>query len=58
MKIIKTKLQNKLKDNLLNDCLTAYIEKEFVEKFSSDSIIDEFSSMKKRKSHFTFKKKS
>nr|XP_027096340.1 uncharacterized protein LOC113716245 [Coffea arabica] len=57
MKIIKTKLQNKMEDNFLNDCLTVYIEKEVAKKFSSDSIIDEFSSMKERRTQFTSKKR-
>ena len=57
MKIIKTKLRNKMEDNFLNDCLTVYIEKEVAEKFSSDSIIDEFSSMKERRTQFTSKKR-
>ncbi|XP_071933013.1 uncharacterized protein [Coffea arabica] len=57
MKIIKTNLQNKMEDNFLNDCLTVYIEKEVAKKFSSDSIIDEFSSMKERRAQFTSKKR-
>ncbi|XP_071911753.1 uncharacterized protein [Coffea arabica] len=57
MKIIKTNLRNKMEDNFLNDCLTVYIEKEVAEKFSSDSIIDEFSSMKERRAQFTSKKR-
>ena len=41
----------------MKDWLTVYIEKKVVEKFSIDLIIDEFSSMKECKSHFTFKKR-
>ena len=46
-----------MEDNFLNDCLTMYIEKQVVEKFSTDSIIDKFNSMKERSTHFTFKKR-
>ncbi|XP_071916289.1 uncharacterized protein [Coffea arabica] len=57
MKIIQTKLQNEMEDNFLNDCLTVYIEKKVTKKFSSDSIIDEFSSRKERRAQFTSKKR-
>ena len=46
-----------MEDNFLNDCLTVCIEKGVVKKFSTDSIIDEFSSMKEHKVQFTFKKR-
>ena len=36
--------------------LTVYIEREVVRKFSIDSIIDEFSSIKEHKPQFTYKK--
>ncbi|XP_062093088.1 uncharacterized protein LOC133798644 [Humulus lupulus] len=55
MKIIKTKLRNKMEDNFLSDCLTVCIEKEIAAKFSSDSIIiDDFASMKNRRVQLTF----
>ena len=41
----------------MNGCLTMYIEKEVGEKFSTDSIIDEFSSMKEYKVQFSIKKR-
>ncbi|XP_062075657.1 uncharacterized protein LOC133779756 [Humulus lupulus] len=56
MKIIKTKLRNKMEDNFLSDCLTICIEKEIAAKFSSDSIIDDFASMKNRPVQLTFNK--
>ena len=46
-----------MKDNFLNDYLTVCIEKKVIEKFSIDSIIDKFNSMKEHNTHFTFKKK-
>ena len=42
MKLIKTSLRNKMNDKFLADYLTVYIEKEIAEKFSSDSMIDDF----------------
>ena len=58
MKIVKTKLRNKMEDNFLNDCLIVYIEKEITAKFSSESIIDEFASMKDRRAQLIFKKRN
>ena len=40
----------------MNDYLTVYIEKEVGLKFSTNSIVNEFSSIKERKAQFTFKK--
>ena len=42
MKHVKTALHNKMEDNLLADCLTLYIERDFVKNVNVDSIIDEF----------------
>ena len=52
MKIIKTRLQNKMEDEFLADNMIIYIEKEIVETFSYDSIIDEFSDLKERRANF------
>ncbi|XP_058775476.1 uncharacterized protein LOC131649734 [Vicia villosa] len=49
MKIIKTRLRNKMEDEFLADNMMLYIEKEIVDHFSTDSIIDEFKSLKERK---------
>ncbi|XP_029148336.1 uncharacterized protein [Arachis hypogaea] len=49
MKIIKTRLRNKMEDDFLADSLVIYIEKEIAEKFSSDSIIEDFKSLKTRR---------
>ncbi|XP_057745643.1 uncharacterized protein LOC130963557 [Arachis stenosperma] len=46
MKIINTRLRNKMEDDFLVDSLVIYIEKEIAEKFSSDSIIEDFKSLK------------
>ncbi|XVE72215.1 hypothetical protein DITRI_Ditri11bG0021600 [Diplodiscus trichospermus] len=56
MKIIMTKLRNKMEDGFLNDFLIAYIEKEIAAKFNIESIIDEFSSMKERRAQFRYKR--
>jgi len=52
MKIIKTRLQNKMEDEFLVDNMIIYIEKEIVENFSSDSIIDELRDLKERRTIF------
>lgn len=49
MKIIKTRLRNKMDDEFLADNMMLYIEKEIAEYFTTDSIIDEFKSLKERK---------
>ena len=46
-----------MEDNFLNDCLIVYIEKEITTKFSSESIVDEFASMKYCQAQLIFKKK-
>ena len=48
MKIVKTKLCNRMKDDFLANYLIVYIEKEIVERFTTDMIIDDFYYMKKR----------
>ncbi|XP_062114795.1 uncharacterized protein LOC133826804 [Humulus lupulus] len=55
MKIIKIKLRNKMEDSFLNDCLIVCIEKEIATKFSTESIIDEFASIKNRQAQLTYK---
>ena len=42
MKIIKTKLRNKMKGRFLADSMTVYIEREIAASISSDSIINYF----------------
>ena len=52
MKIIKTRLHNKIEDEFLLDNLAVYIEKKITENFTTDSILDEFRSLKERKLQF------
>jgi len=40
MKLLKTRLQNKMEDDFLRDCMIVYIEREIAMKFTTDSIID------------------
>jgi len=52
MKIIKTRLRNKMEDEFLTDNMIIYIVKEIAENFSFDSIIDEFKDLKERRAIF------
>ena len=47
MKIIKTRLRNKIKDKFLINSIIIYIEKKNLEGFNSNLIIDDFKSLKK-----------
>ena len=49
MKHVKTAFRNKMEDNFLVDCLTLYIEQDFVKNVDVDSIIDEFYTSKPRR---------
>ena len=49
MKLLKTRLQNKMKDDFLRDCMIVYIEREIAIKFMTDSIIDDLYAKKNRK---------
>jgi len=49
MKIVKTRLRNRMEDDFLANYLIIYIEKEIVERFIIDMIIDYFYSMKERR---------
>jgi len=49
MKIVKTRLCNRMKDDFLANYLIVYIEKEIAERFTIDMIIDDFCSMKERR---------
>jgi hypothetical protein len=46
MKIVKTRLRNRIEDDFLVNYLIVYIEKEIAERFTIDMIIDDFYSMK------------
>ena len=47
MKIIKTDLRNKMRDDFLNDCMVCYIEKEIFVKIENKVILDHFQNIKK-----------
>jgi hypothetical protein len=49
MKIVKTRLRNRMEDDFLANYLIVYIEKEIAERFTIDMIIDDFYSMKERR---------
>ena len=48
MKLSKTKLHNKMEDELLVDNIIVYIKKEIARNFTIEMIMDEFYSMKNR----------
>ena len=52
MKLVKTRLRNKMEDGFLRDCLVLYIEKEIAIKITMDSIIDDFNAVKERAVRF------
>jgi len=51
MKIIKSKLRNKMGPRFLANSMSVYIEREISASISSESIIDDFKSLGKRKVH-------
>ena len=46
MKLLKTRLRNRMEDELLADNIIVYIEKEIARNFIVEMIMDEFYSMK------------
>jgi hypothetical protein len=46
MKVVKTRLRNKMDDEFLANSLAVYIEREIYESFNSDSILDDFVSLR------------
>ena len=64
MKLVKTTFWDKMEDEFLVDCLNIYIERELARNINSDSIINDFYSLKDRKAplkqyllYFCFAKK-
>ena len=51
MKIVKTRLRNKMEE-FLSDNLVVYIEKEIAKNFTTNSILDDFRSLKERRLQF------
>ena len=49
MKLLKTRLRNKMDDEFLVDNMIVYTEKEIAGNFTIEMIIDEFYSMKNRR---------
>ena len=49
MKLLKTRLCNRMEDELLVDNMIVYIEKEIARNFIMEMIMDEFYSMKNRR---------
>ena len=49
MKLLKTRLRNKMEDDFLRDCMIIYIEREIAMKFTTDSIIDDLYAKKNSK---------
>jgi len=52
MKLVKTRLRNKIGDAFLRDYLVVYIEKELAATISSDDIIDSYDLASSRKAKF------
>jgi hypothetical protein len=48
IKIVKTRLRNRMEDDFLANYLIVYIEKEIVERFTINMIINYFYFMKER----------
>ena len=49
MKLLKTRLHNRMEDELLADNMIVYIENEITGNFTMEMIMDEFYSMKNRR---------
>ncbi|CAM8884790.1 unnamed protein product [Rhodiola kirilowii] len=52
MKIIKTRLRNKMEDRYLSGCMMLHIEKEYVDDIDSETVIDHFESIGDRRAQF------
>ncbi|XP_042009255.1 uncharacterized protein LOC121757850 [Salvia splendens] len=49
MKLVKTSLRNRMGDQLLNDCLVPYIEKDVFVNVTNEAIMQRFQKMKSRR---------
>jgi hypothetical protein len=49
IKLIKTRLHNRMEDEFLADHMIVYIEKEIVKEFTTKMIMDDFYSIKDRR---------
>ena len=52
MKIIKTRLRNKMEDRYLSSCMMLHIEKEYVDDIDSEAVINHFESTGDRRAQF------
>ncbi|XP_017248347.1 uncharacterized protein LOC108219412 [Daucus carota subsp. sativus] len=52
MKIIKTRLRNKMEDGYLSSCMMLHIEKEYVDDIDSETVINHFESTGDRRAQF------
>jgi hypothetical protein len=50
LKIVKTRLRNKMEDEFLANSLLVNIEREIAEKYSYEDILEHFTGVKKRRS--------
>ena len=56
MKLVKTRLKNKMEDDFLASYMITYIEKDIARTFTIDSNINEFDTMKERRAQFKMPK--
>jgi len=49
MHIVKSRLQNRMRDKWMNDSLVVYIEKEIFDKIDNKSIMKRFQNIKTRR---------
>ena len=56
MTFIKNKLRNKMGDNLLDDCLVIFIERDIFLQLSEEEIINTFMAIRRRRPHKNKKK--
>ncbi|XP_019161885.1 PREDICTED: zinc finger MYM-type protein 1-like [Ipomoea nil] len=49
MKLIKTSLRNRMGDDLLNDCLVPYVEKDIFDQVSNEAVLQRFQNMRERR---------
>jgi hypothetical protein len=49
MKIIKTDLRNRMRDDWMNDCMVVYIEREIFETIENEAILQRFQKMHNRR---------
>ena len=51
MKLIKSRLRNRMCDQWMNDCLVTYIEKDVFDSITNEDIMLRFQNMKTRRIH-------